>query len=162
MATQRLGPPWLGGALLVLGLAVFVAAAFAQASLALCLGALALSIAGFTRCALAHLRRPASTTTPSRRALMLLLTCAAAARLLCAASPPVLSDDLYRYVWDGRVQAAGINPYLHAPAAGALHALRDTEVHPRVNHPDVRTIYPPLAQILFVAARAPFDSPVGL
>ena len=39
--------------------------------------------------------------------------------------PPHLSDDLYRYMWDGRVQAAGIDPYAYVPSAPQLAHLRD-------------------------------------
>jgi Glycosyltransferase family 87 len=63
---------------------------------------------------------------------------------------PSLSDDIYRYVWDGRVQLAGHNPYLQAPASSTLndvfYAQRDL-----VNHPGVRTIYPPVAELIFAA-----------
>ena len=71
-------------------------------------------------------------------------------RLVASLGEPALSDDVYRYVWDGRVQAAGIHPYRHAPADPALTELRD-DVWPRVNHPEVRTIYPPASQMLFAA-----------
>lgn len=68
-------------------------------------------------------------------------------------SPPSLSDDIFRYVWDGRVQAAGINPYAYAPEDPALAPLRD-ENHAFINHKSVPTIYPPLAQAAFhLAAR---------
>ncbi len=70
-------------------------------------------------------------------------------RLIMLFSPPGLSDDVYRYLWDGRVQAAGINPYAYPPASDELADLRDDEVFPQVNHPDVPTIYPPLAQFFF-------------
>jgi hypothetical protein len=63
---------------------------------------------------------------------------------------PLLSDDVYRYLWDGHVQLQGTNPYLHPPDDPALESIR-TEWHPRVNHPDVPTIYPPLAQLFFRA-----------
>jgi hypothetical protein len=62
---------------------------------------------------------------------------------------PTLSDDVWRYVWDGRVAVHGIDPWAHAPSDPALAALRDAEVHPRVNHPALRTIYPPLAEAGF-------------
>ena len=62
---------------------------------------------------------------------------------------PVLSDDIYRYVWDGRVQAAGLSPYLYAPEAPELSHLRDDAIYPRINRPWARTIYPPAAQWLF-------------
>ena len=72
-------------------------------------------------------------------------------RLVMLHTPIVLSSDPYRYLWDGRVQMAGINPYLHAPEAGALVPLRDPDIHPRINRPWAPTIYPPGAQLLFAA-----------
>jgi hypothetical protein len=75
---------------------------------------------------------------------------------------PALSDDVYRYVWDGRVQAAGVNPFLHPPASPELAALRDRKIHPRINHPEVSTIYPPAAQIVFLASRGPLDGVLGM
>lgn len=69
-------------------------------------------------------------------------------RLTLWCSPGALSDDLYRYLWDGRVQAHGINPYRYPPDAPELTALRDP--HLSVNHPDVPTIYPPFAQVVFL------------
>jgi hypothetical protein len=62
---------------------------------------------------------------------------------------PVLSDDLYRYIWDGKVQAAGINPYHYPPDALQLSHLRDETIYPRINRRWARTIYPPGAQWLF-------------
>ncbi|MGI4938955.1 MAG: hypothetical protein ACRYHQ_00050 [Janthinobacterium lividum] len=88
-------------------------------------------------------------------ALPLVLVLALAMRLLTFASPPLLSTDIYRYVWDGRVQAAGINPYLYLPAAPELRGLRDegtaaTAIYPHINRAYYApTIYPPVAQALF-------------
>jgi hypothetical protein len=79
----------------------------------------------------------------------------------------VLSDDLYRYAWDGRVQAAGVNPYRYAPGDPALAGLHDDWLWPspqecaaigkdapctRINRPGVPTIYPPGAQLWFRVA----------
>ena len=50
---------------------------------------------------------------------------------------PFLSGDVYRYLFDGRTLASGHNPYAAFPD------------DPRVNHPEIRTIYPPHAEILF-------------
>ena len=70
-------------------------------------------------------------------------------RVILVFSAPGLSDDVYRYLWDGRVQAWGINPYVYPPASEALADLKDDEVFSQVNHPGVPTIYPPLAQMFF-------------
>jgi len=72
-------------------------------------------------------------------------------RLTLIGLTPTLSDDMYRYVWDGRVQAAGINPYHYAPADAALAWLRTPE-WALINHKDIPTIYPPLMQAAFHAA----------
>lgn len=76
---------------------------------------------------------------------------AALFRLTLLPAPPVLSDDVYRYVWDGEVQAHGINPYRYAPSDPALAPLRGA-LHSRINHPDVPTLYPPLSQMVFAVA----------
>jgi hypothetical protein len=78
--------------------------------------------------------------------------------LLCA--NPNLSDDIYRYVWDGRVQLAGVNPYQHPPESPALTALRDEVYYPAINHKQIRTIYPPVAQLFFAAVCLIDTSPV--
>ncbi|HET7853475.1 MAG TPA: glycosyltransferase family 87 protein [Candidatus Methylomirabilis sp.] len=78
-------------------------------------------------------------------------------------APLVLSDDLYRYIWDGRVQWSGINPYLYPPSAPEIAALRDEHIYPRINRPESPTIYPPGAQMLFAAIAALFpDSITGM
>ncbi len=69
-------------------------------------------------------------------------------RALLLPLPPMLSDDIYRYVWEGRVQSAGANPYMHAPTDPGLEALRDADWE-RINHPEATAIYPPLAQLFF-------------
>ena len=72
-----------------------------------------------------------------------LLLVAVALRLFLLAAP--VSDDVYRYVWEGRVRLAGFNPYLLAPDDPALAHLRDAG-WPQINHPDHPAIYPPLAE----------------
>src|SRR5260370_7425373 len=58
---------------------------------------------------------------------------------------------MYRCVWDGRVQAAGINPYRYFPAHEALAFLRDGTIFPHINRADFAvTIYPPVAQFFFL------------
>jgi len=74
-----------------------------------------------------------------------LVAVAIAARLALFPVTPTLSDDVWRYVWEGKVVAHGGDPWHHAPSDPALAPLRDRIVHPRVNHPDLATIYPPFA-----------------
>jgi hypothetical protein len=90
-------------------------------------------------------------TKDSRALLMLGLVFAALFRLSLLFSPPYLSDDIYRYVWDGRVQAAGINPYRYIPADEALAHLRDDKIYPNINRRDyAHTMYPPIAEAAFL------------
>ncbi len=83
----------------------------------------------------------------------LILAVAVACRLTVLPSDPVLSSDIYRYVWDGVVQHAGVNPYRYVPADPALAFLRgasDGNIFPMINRANyARTIYPPFAQILY-------------
>jgi len=85
--------------------------------------------------------------------LGLILGFALLLRVALLFSPLVLSSDIYRYVWDGRVQMAGINPYLYPPSAQELTPLRDVQIFPHINRPEARTIYPPGAQ-MFLALNA--------
>jgi len=82
-------------------------------------------------------------------------------RLPLAAETPFLSSDIYRYLWDGRVQASGeVNPYLFSPADEELAALRDDAIHPHINRKEARTVYPAGAELLFGgAALAGLDTP---
>lgn len=63
--------------------------------------------------------------------------------------PPGLSDDAYRYVWDGLIQAEGYNPYLHTPDSPELEALHDEPVYDELNSSGVYTVYPPVSQLIF-------------
>lgn len=74
-------------------------------------------------------------------------------------TPGFLSDDIYRYAWDGLVQRAGINPYLYPPEAPALAFLRDDTIFPMINRKWALTIYPPGAQLFFrlMACLSPGD-----
>lgn len=91
---------------------------------------------------------PASSAPRRARLLTGIVALAVVLRILALAVPPTLSDDVYRYRWDGRVQAAGLNPYAEAPAAPQLAHLRDGHWS-HINYPRIRSIYPPLAQVLF-------------
>ena len=79
------------------------------------------------------------------------LIVATVARAVALPAPPFLSTDVYRYVWDGRVQAAGLNPYRYVPGDSALAPLRDTAIYPNINRRGYApTIYPPAAQAIFL------------
>jgi alpha-1,6-mannosyltransferase len=88
-----------------------------------------------------------------RPALALILGTAVLLRLIALAAPVFLSDDINRYIWDGRVQAAGINPYRYVPTDPELEPLRDPLIFPNINRNNYApTIYPPVAQMLFLVA----------
>jgi hypothetical protein len=84
----------------------------------------------------------------SARGLAFALGLALAWRLALVSAPPLLSDDVHRYVWEGRIQAHGGNPYRwrDRPEAERWAELRDP-VWERVNHKDYTAIYPPLWQL---------------
>ena len=85
--------------------------------------------------------------------LSVIITIAILARAIALLAPDALSTDVYRYIWDGRVQAAGINPYRYVPADPALAFLRDEDIYPNINRPEnAPTIYPPVAQMIFFLA----------
>ncbi len=95
----------------------------------------------------------------------LVLIFAALFRLVVLFSEPIQEDDFYRYLWDGKVVASGLNPYRFTPREvqtdngkeGPLQPYRElTETDARfalllsrINHPDVPTLYPPVAQAVF-------------
>lgn len=81
--------------------------------------------------------------------------CIAIRLVLMATSP---SDDLHRYIWEGRVQLAGFNPYRFPPEHPALRHLR-TESWARISHKDYTAIYGPLAQVQFCLLAAVDPSP---
>jgi len=70
-------------------------------------------------------------------------------RLTMLFTTPTLSDDIYRYVWDGKVASQGINPYQYPPEAEELKPVRDQSIYPHVNHKEISTIYPPVSQLVF-------------
>ena len=76
--------------------------------------------------------------------------------------PPDLSDDVYRYWWDGKVAATGRSPYAFAPDDPRV-ATVSPELHARVSHGELRTVYPPVAQAVFRwAASTPADGALAM
>ncbi|HUG83885.1 MAG TPA: hypothetical protein VMM13_04935, partial [Euzebya sp.] len=97
-----------------------------------------------------------------RRTALLVIAAGLLARALLVPLPFVTSSDAYRYLWDGRVQAADINPYRYPPGAAALIDLRDDAVYPLINRKASVTIYPPVAQMAFRGAHAAgLQTPTG-
>ncbi len=77
-------------------------------------------------------------------------------RLILVFGLPTLSDDLYRFIWDGRLWLNGINPFDHKPSFYIENSLNipglDLALYQQLNSPEYFTIYPPLAQLVFVMA----------
>ncbi len=98
----------------------------------------------------------------TRMTLAIVLGLSALLRLGLLFETPKLSDDIYRYVWDGRVQSAGINPYRYIPVNRHLAQLRDREIFPHINRRFYApTIYPPMAQMIFFAVHQVSGSTTG-
>lgn len=104
-----------------------------------------------------------STQRPGARDFILILAIAVLLRGVAMTAPPNLTTDGLRYVWDGRIQWAGFNPYLWVPADSALAHLRDAAIYPNIYLKETAvTIYPPVAQMLFLVANAVSDSLRGI
>jgi hypothetical protein len=91
----------------------------------------------------------AATSLPLRGAIVV----AVVLRLVFLPMMPSLTDDYHRYVWDGRVQLAGVNPYKYRPYEHALDRVRYSG-RDLINHDELRTIYPPLTQAVFLGVEA--------
>src|SRR5215475_6099392 len=102
-------------------------------------------------CVLAFAATRVAECTQTKRALWLIFGIGIALRIYVLFFDPLLSSDVFRYVWDGRVQAAGINPYRYFPAHDAVAHLRDATIFAGINRPDYAvTIYPPVAEFFFL------------
>lgn len=87
---------------------------------------------------------------------------AALLQVIALTHPPATSNDDLRYIWDAKVQLAGIDPYQYAPDDPHLDRLHEPLLFapcahpagcPLLNHPSVHTVYPPVAQAAFVGVR---------
>lgn len=75
--------------------------------------------------------------------------------------PPGLDDDVHRYVWDGRMQRLGYNPYIVVPSDPALANLHTAETR-TLNNPEVPSPYPAGAQLFFRAVTSIHESTFAL
>jgi len=112
---------------------------------------------------------------PTRWLMAWIVTAAVAFRLTLLPSTPIQEIDIYRYVWDGAVSAAGVSPFRYSPEqvleAAASDAPKETlpddlvrlvamhdgqpalaVILSRVHFPDVPTVYPPVSQAAFALA----------
>jgi alpha-1,6-mannosyltransferase len=98
-----------------------------------------------------------STPTLPKRVVVIGLGLAVVWHVLFLVRPPGTDDDIHRYVWDGRVQRLGYNPYLLVPRDPALSGLHTPETR-TLNNPDVPSPYPAGAQLFFRAVTAIHES----
>lgn len=72
-------------------------------------------------------------------------------RLSLMTTWPSLSDDLYRFVWDGRLWVAGVHPFIALPSDLVLHQIPglDAALFEKLNSKDHFTCYPPFAEFVF-------------
>ncbi len=75
--------------------------------------------------------------------------------------PPGLDDDIHRYVWDGRMQRLGYNPYIVVPSDPAFANLHTAETR-TLNNPEVPSPYPAGAQLFFRAVTSIHESTFAL
>jgi hypothetical protein len=99
-------------------------------------------------------------TRATRTTTILLIFCAIVFRATLWSMEPTLSDDLQRYRWEAKVQAAGWNPYAIAPDDPRLMGLRDKyyEIMPGREFP---SIYPPATQLVFLWTWKHFPGPIA-
>jgi len=102
-----------------------------------------------------------STPRFPKRIIVIGLALAAVWHLLFLLQPPGLDDDIHRYVWDGRVQRLGYNPYILVPSDPALSGLHTSETR-TLNNPGVPSPYPAGAQLFFRAVTALHESVFAL
>jgi alpha-1,6-mannosyltransferase len=92
-----------------------------------------------------------------RRVIVIGFVLTALWRIPFLLTPPGADDDIHRYVWDGRVQRLGYNPYIVVPSDPALAGLHTPETR-TLNHPDLSSPYPAGAEIFFRAVTGIHES----
>jgi SAM-dependent methyltransferase len=143
--TRRGPPPALFGLVLLWG-AVCILALLGpdRANLVPALGAYTVAFL-----ALAHLWRVHGDLLDDPR---ILLGGAVVLRLTLFPALPDLSDDLFRYIWDGWLLVSGVSPFRFVPSDAALAAFQGDPLYSHLNSPDFRSVYPPLSQLVFAPA----------
>jgi hypothetical protein len=96
-----------------------------------------------------------------RRVVIVGLLLAAAWHIAFLRVPAGADDDIHRYVWDGRVQRLGYNPYIVVPSDPAVRGLHTAETR-TMNNPDLPSPYPPGAQLFFRGVTAIQESTFAL
>ncbi|MBN1477096.1 DUF2029 domain-containing protein [Candidatus Sumerlaeota bacterium] len=96
-------------------------------------------------------------------AMVTMIAVAIGLRLLLLPATPLFSDDIWRYLWEGKVLRAGHSPYAFAPLhfAGTPFAEYDP-FWPHINYPEITAIYPPVAQLLFFSVAMTWYGLIGM
>ena len=84
-------------------------------------------------------------------------------RLVAMISLPALSDDFYRFIWDGRILSSGNNPFQYLPAEFLARDVADNinpALYYRLNSTEYFTVYPPLVQFIFLIATSIFPNDI--
>ena len=97
----------------------------------------------------------------SKRIIVIGLILASVWQVLFLLKPPGADDDIHRYLWDGRVQRLGHNPYVLVPSDPALAQVHTSETR-TLNHPDLPSPYPPGAELFFRGITAIHESVFAL
>ena len=100
------------------------------------------------------------TVPHTKTVLSALLVVVVLSRVMCLLGPARENPDVWRYIWDGHVLAAGYNPFAHTPDDSALDAIRDPEIYGRMEpaYNPIHTVYGPAATICFALSnRIPGD-----
>ncbi len=118
-----------------------------------------LAVAGIAY--LLAIRELFSTPKFPRRVIVIGLVLAALWHVAFLLMPPGSDDDIHRYLWDGRVQRLGYNPYMVVPSDPAFAALHTPETR-TLNHPDLPSPYPAGAELFFRAVTAIHESVTAL
>src|SRR6202165_1159037 len=121
-------------------------------------------MASLTLAGIAYLlaiRESFATPRLSRRVVVIGLVLAAVWHVEFLRLPPGTDDDIHRYVWDGRLQRLGYNPYIVAPSDPAAKGLHTPETR-NLNNPDLPSPYPAGAQLFFRAVTAIEESTFAL
>jgi alpha-1,6-mannosyltransferase len=103
------------------------------------------------------IRELLSTPRFPRHVIVIGLSLAALWHLPFLLSQPGSDDDIHRYLWDGRLQRLGYNPYIVVPSDPAFAALHIAETR-TLNNPDLPSPYPPGAELFFRAVTATHES----
>jgi len=102
---------------------------------------------------------------PNRKLLAWVIIAGTVLRVLMLFSTPILEDDYFRYLWDGAVLANGVNPYAYSPEQILRYeenpdiplklrklAEESGNIIHHINHPSLRSVYPPISQLVFAVA----------